>query len=202
MRSVSQTRPQNPPAPVMTAKKMENARMDRISSTTAAPSRLSPTRLRKAPISSRVRADMLTLVAPRATPRSSAALSFMPKSRPAVQPNPTDSSSPPLLASRETLRWPASSPRCSSRPAMNIRKSTPSSLRSEMVVPSVLLLMNDRWRILNRDGPSSTPISSSPSTEGWPRRVLRYPAALAASRITTSSKASCRNGDMAKESLS
>jgi hypothetical protein len=49
----------------------------------------------------------------------------------------------------------------------------PSSLNSEMVVPSEALLMNGRWRISIKDGPSSTPMSNSPSTDGYPRRVLR-----------------------------
>ena len=202
MRAVSHTRPQKPPEPVVTARKIENTRMERISSTTAAPSRLRPTRERSTPNSIRVRAEILTLVAPSDTPSSRAALSFNPNSRPAPQPSPIDSSNPPTLPSRDARRWPANSPRCNSRPARNINNSTPSSLRSEMIVPSVELLIKGRPRILSSDGPSSTPTSSSPSTEGWPRRVLMYPAAFAAKRITTSSKASCRKGDMVWKSLS
>ena len=89
--------------------------MERISSTTAAPNRLRPTRERSTPISIRVRAEILTLVAPNANPSNRAAEVRMPKSRPAPQPSAMERTSPPMLARMETLRWRVNSPRCNSK---------------------------------------------------------------------------------------
>ncbi len=117
-----------------------------MSSTTAAPSRLKPTRLRSAPNSIRVRAEILTLVAASASPNKKAAAWLIPKARPANQPNPIEKRRSPVLAIRDTLRFFVNSPRCRSRPAMNINNSTPNSLNSEMVLPRVALLIKGRPR--------------------------------------------------------
>ena len=153
------------PVPPCNARKTESKRMMRISSNTAAPSRLKPTRLRRAFSSIKVWAEILTLVAPNVNPRKSAEDCSKPKSNPVLHPNRTGTITPIKPASAATRMFWRISPRCSSNPARNINKSTPNS-PSLATVSASSCSMNGRLSRLMSDGPRRMPTNNSPSTDG------------------------------------
>ena len=145
-----------------------------MSSKTAAPSRVRPTRVRSTFSSIRVWAEMLTLVADRARPMKSASVWLRPNASAVPKPRIRGTTTPKVPERDAALPELSISARSSSRPASIIKSNTPISAISSITSPRCVSSSNTGQvpNILRKVGPRMMPAINSPNTAGWPSRVL------------------------------
>jgi len=115
------------PPPERNATAVDNSKMTRMSSNTAAPSNPNPTLLRSTLSSISTCAEIETDVAPRVRPRNSAWAKDMPRSSPNRMPEPTGTTTPRIPENSAAREFLVRSLMFNSRPARNISSSTPIS---------------------------------------------------------------------------
>ena len=161
-----------PPSPARAIKR-ERSRITSTSSTTAAPSKATPTRLRNTFNSIRVWAEMLTLVAASTRPMKKPCCKSKPKGSAATIPRTTGATTPIIPASTAGRPARPIASRSTSSPAINMTYRTPRWARWLRVSSRCSSLNTGQCSISNMVGPRISPASNSPSTAGSPARVLR-----------------------------
>ena len=168
---------------------------------TAAPRMVDPSRERSAPSSISVCAEMLTLVAVRIAPtKIPCQYRGRPNATATAAPPTNGSTTPPNADHNATLPTRRSPTMSVSRPATNMRRTTPISDRSRSTGRSAVDPAEASAGVANTGhpsmfrtvGPRTRPMRISPKTAGCPTRFASAPASLAALTTTASSSSSCR----------
>ena len=152
----------------------DRTRMPITSSMTAAPRMVDPSRVRSAPSSMSVCAEMLTLVAVRTVPMKTPSQNTgRPNAAAVAMPPKNGNTTPPKADQKATVPTRRISSRSVSRPATNIRRRTPISARSRISDEprSPLPAKIGQASRSSSVGPSRRPTRISPNTAGWPMRA-------------------------------